>query len=124
MLGAFVALLSAATFGLNNAFARRGVITGSIMQGLMITVPIGVPLMFVVDEAWFGFAFAGVIVMVGGRYCNYRSTRAVGANLTGPFLQGDMIVSLVLALNVPQRIYNTFAPSRYRTDLFRTNVAI
>ncbi len=112
MLGAFVALLSAALFGLNNAFARRGVITGSVMQGLMITVPIGVPLMFVVAlifgqlgglfvlpyEAWFGFAFAGVIVMVWGRYCNYRSTQAVGANLTGPFLQGEMIVSLVLAL--------------------------
>jgi uncharacterized membrane protein len=112
VLGAFVALLSAATFGLNNAFARRGVITGSVMQGLMITVPIGVPLMFIValifgqlggllvlpGEAWFWFAFAGVIVMVWGRYCNYRSTQAVGANLTGPFLQGDMIVSLALAL--------------------------
>ena len=44
MLGAFLALCSAATFALNNAFARRGVLTGSALQALAISVPIGVPM--------------------------------------------------------------------------------
>ena len=44
MLGATLALLSAIAFGMNNAAARRGVITGSVLQGLAVTVPIGVPL--------------------------------------------------------------------------------
>ena len=73
MVGALFALLSAATFGLNNAFARRGMITGTVLQGMMITVPIGVPLLFVIAiffgqlgglfqiplAAWAWFAFGG-----------------------------------------------------------------
>ncbi|MFM1816159.1 MAG: hypothetical protein RLZ98_2854 [Pseudomonadota bacterium] len=111
MLGALFALLSAAAFGLNNAYARRGMITASVLQAMIITVPIGVPLVFILAlvfgqlgglfllPAWtiFWFALAGVVHMVWGRYCNYRATSAVGANLTGPFMQGELIVSLVLA---------------------------
>ena len=46
MLGVFLALCSAATFALNNTFARRGVLTGSAVQALSISVPIGVPMFF------------------------------------------------------------------------------
>ena len=42
MLGAFLALLSAALFGFNNAATRRGVLNGSVIQGMAITVPMGV----------------------------------------------------------------------------------
>ena len=41
MLGGFIALLSAATFAFNNASMRRGVLTGSVLQAMAITVPIG-----------------------------------------------------------------------------------
>ncbi|NIN36683.1 MAG: hypothetical protein GTO60_16950, partial [Gammaproteobacteria bacterium] len=44
MLGALLALASAATFGLNNAAVRRGVLTSTVLQAMAITVPMGVPL--------------------------------------------------------------------------------
>ena len=43
MLGGLFALLSAATFALNQASARRGVLHGTVLQALCITVPMGVP---------------------------------------------------------------------------------
>ncbi|SVC66217.1 uncharacterized protein METZ01_LOCUS319071, partial [marine metagenome] len=48
MLGGFLALLAAATFGLNSVATRRGVLTGTVAQGLAITVPIAVPIFFIV----------------------------------------------------------------------------
>ena len=47
MLGTFFAVCSAACFAFNNASVRRGVLSGSIIQGMAITVPIGVPLFFI-----------------------------------------------------------------------------
>ena len=46
MLGGLLALCAAATFAFNNASVRRAVLTGSILQGMAITVPMGVPLFF------------------------------------------------------------------------------
>ena len=40
MLGGVLALLAAATFGFNAVAIRRGVLTGSVAQGLANTVPI------------------------------------------------------------------------------------
>ena len=42
MLGGILALLAAATFALNSATARRAVLSGSVMQGIAITVPLGI----------------------------------------------------------------------------------
>ncbi len=47
MLGAFFAIISAATFGFNTATVRRGVLSGSVFQAIAITVPMGVPLFLV-----------------------------------------------------------------------------
>ncbi len=112
MLGGFLALLSAATFAFNNATVRRGVLTGTVLQGLAITVPIGVPIFLGVSVAAggvgkvFGFspaaflalAGAGVIHFVWGRYCNFRATKAIGANLVAPVQQFSLILTLVLAV--------------------------
>ena len=112
MLGAFLALLSAATFGLNNAALRRGVLKGSVLQAMAVTVPMGVPLfalaalagiaaggeLRVTPEPLGWFALAGVVHFVIGRYSNYRATRAMGANLSGPVQQMSVLVSLGLAL--------------------------
>jgi drug/metabolite transporter (DMT)-like permease len=108
MLGSLLSVISAACFGLNNATVRRGVVTGSVIQGLIISVPSGVPLFFVCTllagsldlvlgfstETLLLFAAAGVVHFVFGRYCNYRALKAMGANLTGPVQQCTLIVSL------------------------------
>jgi drug/metabolite transporter (DMT)-like permease len=112
VLGGIFALLAAVTFAFNNASARRGVLTGSIAQAMAITVPIGVPIFLVAAllagslGAMFGFspqallalAVAGIIHFVWGRYCNYRATRAMGANLVGPIQQLSLVITLVLAI--------------------------
>ena len=41
MLGVLYAALGAFTFALNNVTMRRGVVTGSVLQGMALTVPIG-----------------------------------------------------------------------------------
>jgi uncharacterized membrane protein len=112
VLGGFLALLSAATFALNNASVRRGVLTGSVLQAMAITVPIGVPLFLVPAAAigWLGavpdfslaavvaLSLAGILHFVWGRYCNYRSMRAIGTNLAAPVQQINLIVTLVAAI--------------------------
>ncbi len=114
MLGGFLALLSAATFSFNNACTRRGVLKASVSQAMTITVPIGVPIFFVVAllsghlalvlgfswQSLLWLAGAGVLHFVWGRYCNYRSTKALGSNLSGPIQQADLVLSLGLAILV------------------------
>ena len=95
MLGGFLALLAAATFGLNAVATRRGVLTGTVAQGLAITIPIAVPIFFVVGlttdslgilgdlpvKSLLLLGIAGVAHFIIGRYANYRATKAMGANL-------------------------------------------
>ncbi|MCC6887093.1 MAG: DMT family transporter [Hyphomicrobiales bacterium] len=112
MLGGILALLSAATFAFETATARRGVLTASVAQALSITVPLGVPI-FILVAAAFGalgtvldfsaaavgyLALAGILHFVWGRYCNYRASKAMGANLVAPVQQCNLIVTLVLAI--------------------------
>jgi len=112
LIGGLFALLSAIAFGLNNASMRRGVLTGSVIQALSITVPTGVPI-FIIAILFFGdldnlwhlpsaaliwFSVAGMLHFVIGRYCNYRSTQAIGGNLSGVWRQSNLIFSLVLAV--------------------------
>jgi len=111
MLGALLAFASAAFFGMNNAAARRGVLKGTVLQGLAITVPIGIPLFlpFVLAmggfpamarwqaDTWAWMTLAGVVHFVIGRYGNYRATQALGATLSTPIQQVSILVSLVLA---------------------------
>lgn len=112
MLGAFLALCSAATFALNNAFARRGVVTGSVFQALAISVPIGAPMFFTgalvmgslgsflefSAQAYFYLALAGILHFGWGRYCNYRAVKAIGSNLAGPLQESSVLIALFLAV--------------------------
>ena len=113
MLGALLALASAAFFGLNNAAIRRGVVKGSVLQAMAITVPFGVP-MFLVFAAfmggfeaiagwgvapWVWMTLAGVVHFVIGRYGNYKATQLLGATLSTPIQQVSILVSLVLAFS-------------------------
>lgn len=114
MLGIILSLLSAATFAFNNASARRGVLSGTVLQAIAITVPIGVPLFFfatllsgnlgrVADFTphglWF-LAIAGFLHFIIGRYGNYRASKAMGVTLSAPIVQVHLIVSLALAILV------------------------
>src|SRR5690348_17455282 len=112
MLGALLAVLSAATFAFNNAAARRGVVTGTVIQAMSITVPVG--LVCFIPAALVTAAIAGlprlpaigVAAMAGvglmhfiiGRFCNYRANQAAGANLVAPVIQLQVFVSVVLAV--------------------------
>ena len=112
MLGATFALLSAATFALNNAAARRGVITGTPFQGMSVTIPLGVVCFLAVAiasgeifrvaqfprsaAAW--MVGVGLVHFIFGRYCNYRANHEAGVNLTAPVVQLQVIVTLVLAV--------------------------
>jgi uncharacterized membrane protein len=112
VLGGFIALLSAATFAFNNASVRRGVLTGSVLQAMAITVPIGLPISFLAavatgslaavagfsTRALLALSLSGIMHFVWGRYCNYRATRAIGTNLVAPIQQINLIVTLLLAI--------------------------
>jgi len=113
VLGGLFAVLAAATLAFNNVSVRRGVLTGTVAQAIFITVPIGVPIFFLIalamgqlettaqfsGDAIALLCLAGIIQFVWGRYCNYKSTEALGANLAGPVSELSLIVSLVLAIS-------------------------
>ena len=114
MLGAIFAILSAASFALNNATVRRGVVSGTPIQAMAVSVPLGVvcflPLAFLTGElirlpqfpkaavAW--MAGLGVLHFVIGRYCNFRANSVAGVNLTAPVVQLQVVVTMVLAVIV------------------------
>ncbi len=111
MFGALLALVSAAFFGLNNAALRRGVVKGTVLQAMAITVPFGVPF-FVLLAAlmggfeamagwgvapWVWMILAGVVHFVVGRYGNYRATQLLGGALSTPIQQVSVLIALLLA---------------------------
>jgi drug/metabolite transporter (DMT)-like permease len=112
MLGALLAVMSAATFGFNNASVRRGVLSGTVGQALAITVPLGLPLFIIpayfmgyLDDLggitlfqWVTLGSAGVLHFVWGRYWNYRAVKAIGSNLAGSFMQVQLLFALSMAM--------------------------
>ena len=112
MLGALFAILSAATMAFNNAAARRGVVTGTVVQAMAITVPMGLvcflPAALVTGAAArlpslpaisvAAMAAVGLVHFIFGRYCNYRANQAAGTNLVAPVIQLQVFVSVILAV--------------------------
>jgi len=112
LLGILYAAVGAFTFALNNVAMRRGVVTGSVLQGMAVTVPIGglsfliMAIMFgelyqlalfpVMSVAW--LAGQGIVHFVLGRYCNYKSNQLMGVNLTAPVVQLQVPFAMLLAL--------------------------
>src|SRR5436190_19815836 len=64
LLGVLYAALGAFTFALNNVAMRRGVVTGSVLQGMALTVPIG-GFSFLVMTVAFG-QLCQLVVFAGG----------------------------------------------------------
>lgn len=112
MFGALLALASAASFALTNAFFRRGAFTGSVVLAMVITVPLGA-LVFLAVAAAAGllpllgefsgvslvlFALAGVLHFVCGRYCNFRAIKAAGAVVAGPLVDSGILWTVLAAV--------------------------
>ena len=112
MIGGLLALVSAVTFAYANASVRRGVLTGTVLQAVGISLPVALPifilamllsgglpiLMSFTTRSWALLSIAGVIHFAWARYCNYRATKAIGANLVAPLQQYSLIITLVLAV--------------------------
>lgn len=112
MLGALYAALGALTFALNNATLRRGVLTGTVMQAMAVTVPVGavgflalaivagaIPALLTFPPAAAGWmAGQGVMHFVIGRFFNYRANQLVGVNLSAPVVQLQVAVAMLLAV--------------------------
>jgi drug/metabolite transporter (DMT)-like permease len=119
LLGILYAALGAFTFSLNNVMMRRGVVTGSVLQAMALTVPIGA-VSFVVMTAAFGaldqiavfpmaalawLAGQGVVHFVLGRYCNYKSSQLMGVNLAAPVVQLQVPFAMLLAVVTLHEIF-------------------
>ncbi len=112
MIGGLLSLLSAFTFAYANASVRRGVLTGTVLQAVAISLPVALPVFVIAMLVTGGFqllagfswrsigllALAGVIHFAWARYCNYRATKAIGANLVAPLQQFSLVITLVLAV--------------------------
>ncbi len=112
MLGGLLALCSAVTFAISNAAVRRGVLAGSALQAMAMSIPVGVPVFLAAllvggapgaiatlpERSLIAFAVTGTTHFVIGRYANYRAIGAIGTNLAGPVLQFNLLVSLALAI--------------------------
>jgi len=112
MFGALLALASAASFALTNAFFRRGAFTGSVVLAMVITVPLGALIFFAIAAAagllpLLGelsanslvlFALAGVLHFVCGRYCNFRAIKAAGAVVAGPLVDSGILWTVLAAV--------------------------
>jgi drug/metabolite transporter (DMT)-like permease len=119
LLGILYAALGAFTFALNNVAMRRGVVTGSVLQGMAMTVPFG-GLTFLVIAAAFGelgqvamfpmvavawLAGQGIVHFVLGRYCNYKSNQLMGVNLSAPVVQLQVVVAMAWAILTLHEIF-------------------
>ena len=120
MLGGLLALFSSMMFAGNMVTLRRGVLKAPVYQAIAVTVPIGVPLFYLILilfdctsilyemqlDSLFFFSLAGVIHLIVGRYCNYKSTQLLGATLSGPITQLSLLVSIFFAFFILDESYN------------------
>src|SRR5262249_60628999 len=106
------AMLSAASVAVTNVVGRRGVVSGTPAQGMVLSNPVGVLCFLVVAilageitrivefplaaAAW--MAGVGVLHFVVGRYANFRANQSTGVNLTAPVVQLNIVVTLALAV--------------------------
>ena len=115
MAGPLLALLSAGFFGMNKIFLRRAVLkVPDASLGTLISVPMSVPLFFLVillggkiqnllNFTWQGYlwlSLAGILHFVVGRSLNYHCVQLVGANLTNLICRSNILVSVVIGITL------------------------
>lgn len=112
MLGIVFTLTSAFFFGISTVSMRRGVASGSALNGLYLTLLPGVPLFWLAALAT-GQLFeidrldradvlllvaAGLVHFIVGRYCTLRAMAALGANRASTVIVTSVLVSVGLAV--------------------------
>lgn len=112
MLGIVFTLTSAFFFGISTVSMRRGVASGSALNGLYLTLVPGVPLFWLATLAT-GQLFeidrlertdilllvaAGLVHFIVGRYCTLRAMAALGANRAPTVIVTSVLVSVGLAV--------------------------
>lgn len=124
MLGTFLSLAAAAFFGMNATTVRRGVLTGTVLQGITVSLGLGLPIFIVASifagsfgqifefstEGYFLLITGGAIHFAFARYCNYRAMKAMGGLMVRPFQQSSIIISLALAMIL---LDETITPLRF-----------
>jgi len=115
MVGPVLALLSAGFFGMNKIFLRRAVLKVSDASlGTLISVPMAVPLFFLVivfsgkiqnllNFSWQGYlwlSLAGILHFVIGRSLNYHCVQLVGANITNLICRSNILVSVIIGIGL------------------------
>ena len=112
MLAVVYVLLSSMSFAMNQAGVRRGMLRGSALQGVYISIWIGVPVLIVSAAISTQLFRAGdleprsylLLIAVGinhfiiGRYCNHRAIGAVGANRNRTIVGANVPFSILLAV--------------------------
>ena len=110
-LGVLYAVLSTFSFSINQVSVRRGMLAGSAIQGVYVSVLAGTPILLLIalattqlfrvsdlsgtSYAW--LAAAGVAHFLFGRYTNYRTVGALGAIRARPIIQMSFLVSIGFA---------------------------
>jgi len=115
MIGSLFALLTAIIFALHDIFIRRAVIKVSAAGlGIMISVPMAVPLLFLIiaftgqmrsilSFSWQGYVWlslAGIFHFVVGRSLSYECIQLVGANITGILRRVNILVTVVIGISL------------------------
>jgi len=115
MIGSIFALLSAMSFALNAIFLRRAVTkVTDISVGILISVSMAVPLLFVIiaftgrfqsllNFTWQGYVWlslAGIVHFVIGRTLNYKCIQLVGANIANILSRSDILISVVIGITI------------------------
>ncbi|PZC47282.1 MAG: Permease of the drug/metabolite transporter (DMT) superfamily [Chloroflexi bacterium] len=112
MIGPIFSIITAACFAMSSVVGRRGVLYATPLQGMYVTVIAGVPLFLIAAAVsgqmfrlsvfsgadWILLLISGLTNMIIGRYCNYRATRALGANGSTPLRSFAVLVAVVTAI--------------------------
>jgi len=113
MLAEALAILAAFSFGLNLVTSRRGLVSGHIYTGVLISVAVGVPMFLLLSvttrefydatvslDAVIALALAGVLHFGVGRALLYKSVHLVGSNITGSITASNTLYSVLLGVVV------------------------
>jgi len=112
VFGIVFTVIAAFFFGISTVSMRRGVASGSALNGLYLTLLPGVPLfwlaalatgqIFELDQLDGGdllsLVGAGLTHFMVGRYCTLRAMAALGANRASPVIVSSVLVSVGAAI--------------------------
>jgi hypothetical protein len=92
MIGGFLSLLSAVTFAYANASVRRGVLTGTVLQAVAISLPVALPFFLVAMAFGGGYAASELLNFyqdMGRRYADlFGGNELQVYNLSSIVVQG------------------------------------